>query len=133
MKFKQFIFIGFIVILLLPELGCASRAAIKDYNKAEWVYLGRGAELEKLLIENKISYEVNPVGGISVERSSLKRINDQVRTGVILCFAIPFDVATYPFQLIGLNPGSSSSGKESGDNFNWGSVIGSLLLLGFSH
>lgn len=133
MKFKQLILFCFIFGFIFFEFGCASRASIKEYNKSEWIYLGSGAELEQFLIENKISYEVNPLGGISIERSTYKKVNDQIRTGVLLCFAIPFDIVTFPFQLIGLNHWSSQQGNASEQELNLGNSVGALLQAGFSH
>ena len=113
MIFHKYIIFILILLMINIESGCASRAVIKEYTKAEWVYLGRGADLEKFLMDNKIIYEVNPLGGILIKRSTYEKIKDQIRTGVILCIAIPFDVAAYPLQLIGLDQWSSS-GHASG-------------------
>ena len=140
MKKLKIILLSVVFVSISVEYGCASRAAIKQYKESEWVYIGNGTDLEKYLTTKNIKFEVNPMGGVFVERSVYKIINDQMRTAFILCVAIPFDVATYPFQLMGFDHWPSSSNRSiitndsSGEsNGNWANLVGGLLHAGFNH
>ena len=141
MKFLKVILTLLTIFSINMEFGCASREAIKEYNKGEWVYLGNGTDLERFLTNNEIIFEVNPRGSIFIQRDVYKEINDKMRTGVLLCMAIPFDVATFPLQLMGFDHWSSPLARKSnGSNdssgqskVDGGKLIGVLLQAGFNH